>query len=120
MTTAALLYDSPSYSPTPVWQGYTEFAPIDGTTYQPGDNASQRDTTPIALRVLPAHERTVVFDGPLLHRATVPSPQADAALQERGNHRNQSAGHSDSQNRLRHSTVMQVLCVVNRALAAAD
>ena len=78
------------------WGGHTEWAAR--KCGDPEDvNRELGQKTAAALRIMPGGDRTVVFDGALLHRATVPEEAAGVSL------RGQRPG-------LRFSTVMQLVC----------
>jgi hypothetical protein len=78
------------------WGGHTEWAAR--RCGDPEDvNRELGQATPAALRVAPVGDRTVVFNGGLLHRAT--HPEAHAGVAQHG----QRAG-------LRFSMVMQLVC----------
>ncbi len=78
------------------WGGHTEWAAR--KCGDPEDvNRELGQATPAALRVAPMGDRTVVFNGGLLHRAT--HPEAHAGVAQHG----QRAG-------LRFSMVMQLVC----------
>ena len=78
------------------WGGHTEWAAR--KCGDPEDmNREVGQVTPAALRVAPLGDRTVVFSGGLLHRATHPEPHAGVAQH------GQRAG-------LRFSMVMQLVC----------
>ena len=84
------------------WGGHTEWAsrtcgaPEDVSSHW-GKQGCRRHETPAALRVAPVGDRTVVFNGGLLHRATHPAVSAGVA----------QTGQREG---LRFSMVMQLVC----------
>lgn len=95
------------------WGGHVEFAALDCTSAADGSRRLS-GMIPAALRVLPRPGRVVVFNGPLLHRATHADPAAPngapASLREEpdmdGRMRDPTSG-------WRYSLVVQVICRVD-------